>query len=350
MSPPHKKKKYFKIVWIQNGIRVRAASNIEDDSKAVLILSLGKDGNKLRIPIEIPIPKYIYDLGTPSKVEIGWRKTSPGGGYEVRCIYTRELPEIKAQDAKVAAVDLGEVHPFVITNGENTTVYNGGELRAKRRYENMIKGRLDRMISRTASGSRRRRRLVLSKRKQTGKVNRQIRDIEHKLTRRAISDLEESGVTELVIGDLRRIRQAAPSSSKSTPENPTKGRVFDQKLHQAPLGRTKHYLSYKAKRSSIYIPGLQDEAYTSQTCPVCGEKNKPTNRCYRCKRCGLLAHRDAVGSWNIRAKYLGIHLWGDFPVNVSRVVGAVAAPTGVRYRPHMWTITLKFGVAVTKPI
>ena len=67
---------------------------------------------------------------------------------------------------------------------------------------------------------------------------------------------------------------------------------------------------------------LQDEAYTSQTCPACGERHKPTGREYRCK-CGFRYHRDGVGSWNIRAKYLG-----DFG---SPVVGAMASPTGVRY-------------------
>ncbi len=62
---------------------------------------------------------------------------------------------------------------------------------------------------------------------------------------------------------------------------------------------------------------------------------KPSNRVYRCKRCGLIAHRDAVGCWNIRAKYLGLEPWGTSPTTIDQVVGAVAAPAGIRYRSHM---------------
>ena len=47
-----------------------------------------------------------------------------------------------------------------------------------------------------------------------------------------------------------------------------------------------------------------DESYTSQTCPKCGNRKKPTNRTYTCQ-CGLKYHRDGVGAINIRAKYLG---------------------------------------------
>src|SRR5262249_2715288 len=41
-----------------------------------------------------------------------------------------------------------------------------------------------------------------------------------------------------------------------------------------------------------------EEAYTSQTCLVCGERSKP-RRIYRC-HCGFGAPRDVVGSTNIR--------------------------------------------------
>jgi len=40
------------------------------------------------------------------------------------------------------------------------------------------------------------------------------------------------------------------------------------------------------------------EAYSSQTCPVCGERSKH-RRIYRC-RCGYVAPRDIVGCSNIR--------------------------------------------------
>jgi putative transposase len=71
---------------------------------------------------------------------------------------------------------------------------------------------------------------------------------------------------------------------------------------------------------------LQDERYTSQTCPACGKRHKPKNRIYKCS-CGFQFHRDAVGSINIRRKYLECF---DVPV-----VGAMASPIGVRYSAHL---------------
>ena len=43
-----------------------------------------------------------------------------------------------------------------------------------------------------------------------------------------------------------------------------------------------------------------DEHYTSQTCPVCGGRNKG-RRVYRCRSCGQTAPRDVIGSVNILA-------------------------------------------------
>jgi hypothetical protein len=65
-----------------------------------------------------------------------------------------------------------------------------------------------------------------------------------------------------------------------------------------------------------------------------------------CSRCGFCAHRDVVGAINGRAKYLGLPPWNGQPVlEVTPVVGAVAAPTGVQYRPHMRALPINSGVA-----
>ena len=41
-----------------------------------------------------------------------------------------------------------------------------------------------------------------------------------------------------------------------------------------------------------------NEAYSSQTCPVCGERSKQ-RRIYRCLSCGASSPRDAIGAVNI---------------------------------------------------
>ncbi len=117
----------------------------------------------------------------------------------------------------------------------------------------------------------------------------------------------------VVIGDVRDIRQ----------DNDV-GHTNNQKIHQWSHGSVRFKLTYKAERLGMAV-ALQDEHYTSRTCPCCGHvRSKVKGRVFRCPKCGWTYHRDGVGSINIRQKYLG-----QFPV-----VGVMAPPTGLRFRPH----------------
>ena len=63
----------------------------------------------------------------------------------------------------------------------------------------------------------------------------------------------------------------------------------------------------------------------SRTCPHCGfVRSKVKGRVFRCPKCHVVLHRDQVGACNIRQKYLGC----------GPVVGAMAPPTGLRFRPQ----------------
>ncbi|WP_447975531.1 zinc ribbon domain-containing protein [Nitrospira sp. Kam-Ns4a] len=73
-------------------------------------------------------------------------------------------------------------------------------------------------------------------------------------------------------------------------------------------------------------PDFQNEAYSSKDCPCCGWRNNPTGRNYSCTS-GFKAHRDVVGQVNILRKYCG--------VRSSHVIGAMASPIGIRWKPHL---------------
>jgi putative transposase len=77
------------------------------------------------------------------------------------------------------------------------------------------------------------------------------------------------------------------------------GRVQAQQVSTACTRKLIQQLDYKTV-GAIAI----DEAYSSQTCPVCGERSKH-RRIYRCPRCGATGPRDAVGAVNILS--LGQH-------------------------------------------
>ncbi len=200
-------------------------------------------------------------------------------------------------------------------DGKQTIILNGRLLRAKRQYQNKLKAKLSAKIDVKKKGSRRRKQLIRSKQKQLTKIKQQIKDIEHKQTTHFISTLQASGVQTVVIGDVRNIRQDLDVGTKT-----------NQKLHQWSHGSIRHQLTYKAERRGMRV-ALQEERYTSQTCPCCGKRSKPRGRVYRCVKCGFTFHRDGVGAINIRYKYRE-----EF--GVPHVVGAMAPPTGLRFMPH----------------
>jgi len=294
IRPPHKLKKFFKVVWKKVAVRV-----INGD----LVLSNAKGTDPF------VVKDWKFDL--PVQVEVGW----DGDQYELRATYEQEA---KAQeDGLVVSCDLGEVHPACVGTEDFHLLLSGGILRSKRRYREKLKAKLSSRIDRKKKGGKRRRKLIASKRRKLKRLDNQIRDIEHKLTSAAINALDERGARTLVIGDLRDIRIGYD-----------KGKVQNQRMHQAPTGRIRHMLSYKAERLGWKVEPPQNESWTSKTCPACGARNTPTGRVYTCSACGFVGHRDVVGQVNILKKYHG-------NVEGCRVIGAMASPIGLRWYPHL---------------
>jgi putative transposase len=289
-KPPKRRRYYYRIQWKSSAIRVKNGR---------LLLSNGKGNEPLVIDWVYAIPKL---------VEVGW----DGNQYELRAIYKDEQSAQPIGDC-VAGCDLGEIHLATIHDGSNTFIVNGRLLRSKRRYQNKLKGKLASLIDTKKRSSRRRKRLIRSKSCQLAKLKNQIKDILHKLTTWTVCTLYRMGVKTLVIGDVRDIRKRIDYGKKA-----------NQKLHQWVAGQTRQMLSYKAQRLGMDTP-LQDEAYTSQECPVSLHRQKAKGRNYHCPHCGFKYHRDGVGSINIRRKYL----------NLGSVVGVMAPPSGVRFRPHL---------------
>ncbi len=293
-KPPRRRRWYFRVEYKTQAIHQK---------NGVLTLSNGK-GNA---PLILPWP-----WETPKTVMIHWTGTE----YEAIATYVVEAQAIPQGD-KVAGIDLGEIHMAVSHDGEQTRILNGRFLRSKRQYQNKLKAKLSSMIDVKKKGSRRRKKLIASKKRQLRKLRHQMKDIEHKQTSRLITTLHQAGVQTLVIGDVRDIRQDLDVGRKS-----------NQKLHQWSHGSTRHMLTYKAERHGMQV-ALQEESYTSRTCPACGHRKKSPvqGRNFKCRQCGIIYHRDGVGAMNIRYKYRE-----EF--GIPHVVAAMAPATGIRFTPH----------------
>ncbi|MEO0012588.1 MAG: hypothetical protein RLZZ535_977 [Cyanobacteriota bacterium] len=290
-KPPRRRRWYFKLIWKSSAIKLI-------DGK--LRLSNGKGNEPL-------IVDWHWDK--PKQVELGWNKGSKS--YELRACYLALSVELR-RSGNVSGCDLGEIHPMVFNNGVNTDIFNGRLLRSKRQFQNKLKAKLSKLIDTKKRGSKRRKKLIQSKQKQLAKIKNQIKDIEHKLTSKAVSMLREKSIQTLVIGDVRDIRK-----------NINYGKKANQKLHQWTFGSIRQKLEYKCAKVGIDTK-LISEAYTSQECLSCRKRNKPRNRQYKCS-CGFKWHRDGVGCANIRAKYL----------EAIPVVGLMASPVGVRWNSHI---------------
>jgi putative transposase len=294
-QPPHRRARFYRVQWKPSAIRLK---------DGVLHLANGKGHAPLTVP-------WAWDV--PVQVEMGW----DGQQYELRATYVLDAPR-PLPDGETAGIDLGEIHSAVAHDGTEALILNGRYLRSVRRYQNKVKGKLARLRDHKKRGSRRHRRMVRSLRRQLRRLEHQIRDIMHKQTTRLVSTLHERGVQTVAIGDIRDIRHRINYGHKA-----------NEKLHQMPSGLVRHLLTYKAQRRGMQVV-LQNERYTSRTCPSCTRRHKPRGRRFQCPWCGFLAHRDVVGAWNIRKEYLG----------GSSVVGAMASPSGVRYQAHMCCSTL----------
>ena len=280
-KPPHKSKRFQTTTWKKSAIRFK-----ETLLGKVVILSNGR-GNPA---LEIPLPKLFNLSLTPNIVIVNLVYTR--GHYELHFVYNTEKPEVSKVSDGVVGVDIGEIHPIVSHDGQNTLIFNGRYIRSLYRLRNKVIASFGKKIDRCKRYSKRWWHLVRRKWKRIQKIDNQIKDALHQHTTKFVKKCAESCIGTIVIGDLTSIRDTL-----------NYGKRANQKLHQWAFGKVTELITYKAKALGIQVE-LVDEAHTSQTCPKCGNRKKPTNRNYTCK-CGFNFHRDGVGAINIRKKYLG---------------------------------------------
>jgi len=287
--PPNKLYRYHTIPFKESAIKLK-------DGK--LVLSCGK-GNA---PVVIP-----WRFEKPKTCTISYN----GKEYVLNAVYALEKPAATTATG-YAGIDLGEVHPVVVDTGKRVIIVNGGELRSKRRYQNKAKGQFQRKMAKKKRGSRRWKRLNKAKKRVTQKLDNQINDILHKQSTKIVCAMKEDGVKTVGIGDMRDLRNHVDYGAKA-----------NQKIHQMPSGRVRSMITYKALRLGMTVE-LVDEAYSSQTCPKCGARNKTSTRNYECRSCGFRYHRDGVGAVNIRSKTMY--------TAYEPVVGDMTPPVGIRYK------------------
>jgi putative transposase len=250
---PWRKVRYRDVIYTNQGARLRDGH---------LILPNGTSGT-LRIRL-------------PEAVEL------PGRLMEVRLCLHRVILVCEAPDGAEPAgptlgVDLGVNTLIAATDGEKAVLVSGREAKATVQWRNKRLASAASRQSRRTKGSKRWKRLQRRKRQMLAKADRRLKDLMHKATRLVA---EEFPHATCYVGEP--FNDAAQKI----------GRHQAQPVSQACNRKIIRLLDYKTG-GAITV----NEAYTSQTCPVCGERSKH-GRTYRC-RCGTTAPRDVIGSANI---------------------------------------------------
>ena len=303
-------KKFQVVVWKGQAIK-------RHGSRIVLPMGRGRKPIRLKVPFDkLPVGKIVG-------AELGFR--------ELRLTIQNEIePAVSAGENTVAA-DLGIIHTAVMTDGIQSQAVVGRGLRSLTQYKNKQHAQYTALIDRCKKGSRRKRKLKRSRARMLARYHRQTHNLLHHSANKMIDFAVERQAGTLVIGDVSDIARNKRKTKKGS-------RRSNQENAGNPLGKLVEYLTYKGKLKGVEVVKI-NEAYTSQTCPKCGHRHKPSGRVYKCrnKACSFIAPRDEVGAVNILVK----HLHGEIKPDVLLPSGSVKylRPVALKRQPVVVPLT-----------
>jgi putative transposase len=275
---PYHRKIFRMTCWKNTGIR-------KQESVLLLALARGKD------PIRVRLPSHLTILPAEAFIEMRLVWDRAGRRYTWHSVIEDGRLPAEPPGKGVAAVDLGEVHPAAVTDGEEGLVFCARELRSLLQYTHKRLAEFQSVLSKKEQHSRRYKRMVARKTRFLARQKRKCRDIEHKVSRSVVNYAVARGVGRLAIGDVRNVANGVDYT-----------KIANQKISSWPHGQVRRYIEYKAAAAGIQTV-LENEAYTSQTCPNCLHRMKPRGRVYCCPACGFVGHRDIVGASNLLSRY-----------------------------------------------
>lgn len=285
---PYKQKKYFNTGWNYQGIKVDYDAGTISLCRAA---PLNESGKRKRQPKIIcyakTIPRNIVEI------ELLYRN-----GLKLAIKYKEPDIEHLIPSGNSAAIDLGEIHSITAIDGAgHAIIITGRKLRSIKRFRDKEVSELKSMRSQCKKGSRRYKKLSKAIYELHHKADNQINDTVHKTTKLFLDYCILHNITTVYYGDLDSATRGTAGQINSH---------VGQKLNEWCYGRIIQQLQNKLGRYGIELVKV-NEAYSSQTCPECGARNKPTNRNYGCN-CGYEQHRDVVGAMNILNTNAGTEL------------------------------------------
>jgi putative transposase len=276
---PYKFKKFYHTEWNynfmfsnydKNEIKLTTTRYIELDGKA-------HNGKQIRLRFKTPIPQNIQTL-----------KLIYDNGFYACISYLVDIESKQVNTNKAASIDLGEIHSITsIDNMNNQLIITGRKIREIKQFRNKKQAELSSKRDKCKKGSKQRKKYNKALHYIKSKCRKQLDYSVHCITKMYTNWAVEKGISAVYVGDVTGIEIGSD-----------KGKNVNQKLNQWEYGLIMKLLEYKLNNQGIQLIKVS-EAYSSQICPCCGFKHKPTNRNYKCPNCESEFHRDIVGAWNI---------------------------------------------------
>lgn len=275
---PYKLKKFYNTGWDYQSIGFVYDKGIIKLARKMIIDNQGKR-------ISNPVKCYVKEIPQNIvEIELVYRNKL----YLV-IKYKEEDIQNLIQSENVASIDLGEIHSITsIDNNGNAIIITGRKLRSIKRLREKEQAKLRSKMSKCKKYSKQYKKYNRALWNLKYKSERQILNCVHKISKLYLDYCIENNISKVYYGDL-------DSCTRNSSDRV--GKVVGQKLNQWNYGEIMQQLHNKLERYGIELIKVS-EAYTSQTCPLCGKRHKPTNRNYICE-CGYTQHRDLVGAINI---------------------------------------------------
>ncbi|MCX6547039.1 MAG: transposase, partial [Acidobacteria bacterium] len=285
MRYPWKEKRFYPLMWPAQAVHVEATH---------IVLPMGRGRKSLVIPRPAGFPD------APGGVKVCWN----GAGYDLHVAIEAPAETQSMAVAGVnATVDLGEIHQLAIsTNTGKALVVSDRGIRSVKRYWNVARGQVCRLRSRCKKGSKRAKRLGWTISRIMHRTLRQVRDLRHKGTRKAIAFCVANAVSSIYVGDPDGVRKRPC------------GRKHNQRMSQWEYGKDMQYLDYKSRKAGMECFSGTERG-TSSHCPSCGHRHRPKGREWACKKCGFRGHRDVVGAVNMHPLAYGEQI--EFPSQIT---------------------------------
>ena len=285
---PWKQKKFYNTMWDIQTLQINYDKNTIRIPRPVKYNHLDSRGKIKSSPIFLhckTIPPNI------TQVELVYKN-----GFKLAINYWIDEECLQIKSNNICGVDLGEIHSITtIDTNSNALIITGRELRSIKRFRNKELGKLERKLSKCTKDSNNYKKYRKSIRKLLTKSSNKVNDNLKKTARLFSNYVLINNIHTVVVGNLKLFNKN---------QNKTKNKKGQkQKLIQWEHGQLVLKIKNNLKNYGIEVIEIS-EAYTSQTCPFCGNKYKPKNRNYVCIHCGAEYHRDLVGARNILSKYI----------------------------------------------